>query len=1161
MRPDLMSPRAWRHGAALAALGLAIAGLPRAGAQPLPADPEASVITDTAQFWSMSAAERSQPRPYRIDGVITFHDPEWKLLWAQRGDLGFYVPYFPGLAGLRVGDRVRFEGIFPPEQGNLNFEHGTVTVLGHGEVQPFFLRDLERDALAHSSGYVAVEGLVDRQDYTNATHLQLTLSIEGRAVFARVRLDPDKPVPQVAGAWVRISGVCVPKAGKDDSLQNLDLLVGEVGQITVLHWLASDARFNLPRTSIDALRAAPHDQLVRVAGRVKAQEPGRSLTLRDDSGQIVVLTGQMRACAFDETIEAVGYPAINGTRWELASGLFRPLAATKDLAEQSITQVRLGAQVLELSPEAAAKGMPAELSGVVTWSAPGAPYFYIQDASGGVCVLRATKTDRVRPPGDQVLVQGVTAMGAFAPVVQATRFNRSGSTLLPEARLITLEHAFTGVEEAQWVEMRGYVRDVLRDRDASRLDITTPGGRFVAVLPPSDDAVRLIGAVVRLRGVCRAQADQRRKLTGIQLLVPSVDMVQIEEAAPADPFDAPQRSLAGLGQFGTLASLNHRVKVSGTVLRQAEGALNLGDGDEALLVTTRKAPLLAPGDHVDAVGYLGRQGGRVILRDATVRRTGEGPRPAPVPLAGATEVRPELDGRLVEITATLIDRTVVRRQLRLTLQSEDAFFEAYLNNRDGGAALPDWPDGAALTLTAICEVKYGDDGRVDGFQLALRSPADVQVRARPSWFTRPRVLAIAGTLLLGSLAFLGWIVGLRRQVARQTRQIREQLRRETHLEGELQRAARLESLGLLAGGIAHDFNNLLTIVMGNLSLAALDERIGGESTTCLREATKAVMRARDLTQQLLTFAKGGAPVRAAVMLPDVVREVAEFALHGSDVSCEFSIPPGLWPADVDKGQIGQVVQNIVINARQAMPQGGRIEIALRNDVVGAGDGVLAPGRYLRMTISDDGAGIPEEDLARIFEPYFTTKKNGSGLGLATVYSIVKKHHGRVTVESGAGRGTIFTIWLPAAGETAREAESLEQGPPEASGRRRVLFMDDDVEVRRVGEAMLQRLGHAVTGVADGAAAVAEYRRALESGPRYDLVILDLTVPGGMGGRQAMEQLRKLDPSVKAIVSSGYSNDQALANHHEHGFLGRVAKPYELADLARTIAEVLRRERN
>jgi CheY-like chemotaxis protein len=313
---------------------------------------------------------------------------------------------------------------------------------------------------------------------------------------------------------------------------------------------------------------------------------------------------------------------------------------------------------------------------------------------------------------------------------------------------------------------------------------------------------------------------------------------------------------------------------------------------------------------------------------------------------------------------------------------------------------------------------------------------------------------------------------------------------------------------------------------------------------------------------LLTFAKGGAPVRAAVMLPDVVREVAEFALHGSDVCCEFSIPPGLWPADVDKGQIGQVVQNIVINARQAMPQGGRIEIALRNDIVGAGDGVLAPGRYLRMTISDAGAGIPEEDLARIFEPYFTTKKNGSGLGLATVYSIVKKHHGRVTAESGAGRGTTFNIWLPAAGETtAREAEPLEQGPPEASDRRRVLFMDDDVEVRRVGEAMLQRLGHAVTGVADGAAAVAEYRRALEGGPRYDLVILDLTVPGGMGGRQAMEQLRKLDPSVKAIVSSGYSNDQALANHHEHGFLGRVAKPYELSDLARTIADVLRRERN
>ena len=375
------------------------------------------------------------------------------------------------------------------------------------------------------------------------------------------------------------------------------------------------------------------------------------------------------------------------------------------------------------------------------------------------------------------------------------------------------------------------------------------------------------------------------------------------------------------------------------------------------------------------------------------------------------------------------------------------------------------------------------------------------------------------------------------------------------LEAEVLRSSKLESLGILAGGIAHDFNNLLTIVMGNLSLAMLDAQVAAAAGRWLREAERGVLRARDLTQQLLTFAKGGDPVRTAVVLPDIVREAAEFALHGSKVRCLFDIAPDLWPADVDKGQIGQVIQNIVINAVQAMPEGGALHVALRNATVATGDlPALAAGRYLKLSLADTGTGIRGEHLARIFDPYFTTKQQGSGLGLATVYSIVKKHQGHIEVESELGRGTTFHIWLPAAQRLPEVATPVRPRLSHQTGR--ILFMDDEEPICLLATALLERMGYEANVVGDGSEVVREYGAARTAGRPYDAVILDLTVPGGMGGLEAMEALRKMDPEVRAIVSSGYSSDPVLANYRNHGFLGRVSKPYKIADLANTIQTVL-----
>ena len=378
------------------------------------------------------------------------------------------------------------------------------------------------------------------------------------------------------------------------------------------------------------------------------------------------------------------------------------------------------------------------------------------------------------------------------------------------------------------------------------------------------------------------------------------------------------------------------------------------------------------------------------------------------------------------------------------------------------------------------------------------------------------------------------------------------------LESEIGRASKLEAVGILAGGIAHDFNNILTVVLGNVTLAESDIPPTSPVSARLQEAKRATLRARDLTLQLLTFAKGGEPVRATIDLPDLLKESAGFALHGARARGEFQLPRGLWQVNADKGQVGQVVQNLVINAVQAMPEGGVVTIAAANVELTrttAGAPALPPGSYVQLTVADTGVGIARENLAKIFDPYFTTKEQGSGLGLASAYSIVRKHGGHVVVESEPGKGTVFRLWLPAVlGSNASRA-------PGATGSRspfraRILFMDDEPSIRSMAVLFMQRIGYDCDVAADGAEAVRKYQEEQTAGRKYEAVVMDLTVPGGMGGREAMEHLRRLDPAVCAIVSSGYSRDPVLANYQAHGFQAVLPKPYGLEQLTKLMRGVL-----
>ncbi len=378
-----------------------------------------------------------------------------------------------------------------------------------------------------------------------------------------------------------------------------------------------------------------------------------------------------------------------------------------------------------------------------------------------------------------------------------------------------------------------------------------------------------------------------------------------------------------------------------------------------------------------------------------------------------------------------------------------------------------------------------------------------------------------------------------------------------HLEEERRRAQNLESIGILAGGIAHDFNNILTAIYGSISLARRYAEPGGKLHSILDKTEKASNAARALTRQLLTFSKGGGAVFQPANIADLLRETVSFALHGSTVRAIFSIAEDLRPANADLGQIGQVINNLAINALQAMPGGGTLAVSAGNASVHESGIYLPdrPGSYLRISIRDTGAGISPEHLGRIFDPYFTTKETGSGLGLAIVYSIIKNHKGYIFVDSEPGKGTEFIMFLPAMEGFAGERRAPDDALPCRGGR--VLLMDDDEYVVETAQMMLADLGCEVETARDGAEAIRRYAEAKENGRPFDLVIMDLTVPGGMGGVEAIRELLKIDPDVRALMSSGYSTDAVMTDYARYGFAGAVPKPYTIEDLGRVLSLVLR----
>lgn len=374
---------------------------------------------------------------------------------------------------------------------------------------------------------------------------------------------------------------------------------------------------------------------------------------------------------------------------------------------------------------------------------------------------------------------------------------------------------------------------------------------------------------------------------------------------------------------------------------------------------------------------------------------------------------------------------------------------------------------------------------------------------------------------------------------------------------ELRKIEKLESIGIMAGGIAHDFNNILTTIAGNISLARVSAGNDKKLSQILIDAQSACTHAKNLTNQLLTFSKGGLPVKKAQYIKNLLKDSTSFALRGSSVNIKLSFANDLWPVEVDRGQIIQVIHNLVINAQQAMSEGGTIEVIAENVVSGKKDiSQLEDRQYVKITVSDEGTGIPKDLLEKIFDPYFTTKEEGSGLGLATTYSIINNHGGYINVQSNEGTGTSFYIYLPASDEKTLTKYQVEE--KQLTGTGYILFMDDEENVRKSVCRMLKYLGYNVELAKNGDEALDLYKKAKDSGQPFSAVIMDLTIRGGMGGEETIKKLHEIDPEVKAIVSSGYFNDPIMANYKQYGFSSVIPKPYEIETLSAILANMIKK---
>ena len=1121
-------------------------------------------LTSMGEFWNLSEEARKQPIPVSFTFTAYYFDAEWGLLWGEEDNqTPSYIPFLRGAPlPFKSGQRISIQGMMT--NNGLIADPSSVRLLAPTKIlAPIDIGKQGLDPRVLNGRLVLMDMLVEDQSEDDDSHIICSAACEGQPVNLRIHQEAGNIMPVVKGAFVRARGVFIRSSDATGKLATIEVWAPSPKDVTVLSWLESDSRFSQPSVSIESLRKGKAGDLIHVSGTVMTQEPGARVTLRDETGQVVLETGQSAQLKPGEIIHAFGYLDVDGINLTLKRAIYRKSITDKESAAttgaRQLPLLRLVDLVRGLEVSDVVKHYPVRLFAPVTWSDPKADFFYIQDASGGIKVEISPKIALRPSVGSLVEVVGYTMRGEEFNQVKATELKSYTKIKAPAPISLNLDQALSGVGESSLVELVGFFRQLQQDDRWARMELTTPSGDFSVLIPKELEPGFLLNSILRVQGVCETILDAKHRVTGIRLWVASLSNLVTIEPMPEAPFSIPYAPISSLGRVNQSGQANGWVHTAGIVTYYAPGRfLILQSGSDNLRALCRTTEPLAIGSKIEVVGLPGREQSRFVMRDVFWRSDKtEASIDAPT-LSIVQGFDPLMDGRLVQMSGELLDCSLGPKGLHLILRNEGSLFESDMEiSKDAAKMQSRWNSGSKVLLTGIYMLEHDEYQHPRGFHLQLRSPADVDVISAAPWWTPRRILVVTGLTTLFSCLIAFWAFLLRKEIHRQTAIIRAQMEKETMLVTELERSARLESLGNLAGGIAHDFNNLLTVILCNISLARLESGVELAAGALLSEAERGANRARALTQQLLTFARGGNPVLRAQNLDTIVRQACLEALNNPRISCSLLFAPDLRQVQADKDQIHQALHNLVTNAMEAMPEGGTLRIEATNEELPEGDAHHLPsGSYVKLLINDSGCGIQPGDLGKIFDPYFSTKGKHRGLGLAMVRSIIRRHSGDLRVESQPGKGTSFSLWLPVAVPApSQEPKSDVPVKIRPLNSTRILFMDDEAPLRLIAATLFKKLGCDYTLTAEGGQAFREFEKARAEGKPYNLVILDLVIPNGMGGKELMEQLRKIDPELRAIVSSGYSDDPVLADFKAYGFSGIVPKPFQISDLENAIRQL------
>ncbi len=863
------------------------------------------VLTNLAEIWTMPSTQRDKEYRIQTEMVIYFVDAEWGNASGECLGIPRWLPIYDCPIPLKAGQRIAIDGVIVPLRERFVWDKTRIRILEENvKLNAAPVTDLSHNPEELRDHLISVEGLVDTE-LDEATHCAINF-LAGDTLARAYVLKGTNPAPVhfKEGDFIRMKCVYSPEFDRDGNLSDLSLWAGTPADVEVIGSLKTNASFAIPITlSKDIQLDTPLGTLVKVAGIVRTYEPGKWVTVWDATGQIMVQSKQSQPLRFGDRVEAIGYPYVAGVQQCLRNGLYRLVTSTNATASRlmittNTLPLRLAEQIRDLRVGEAGRHLPVALRGVVAWSHSSTPFAYILDASGGIRVVNPEWDEPgSAKPGTIVLLDGVTGAGDFVPVVTNAVLRRSGWSNMEERRLVTLEQALTGVEEGNWVEMRGFVRDLMQTNGLVRFDLSTSSGEFQAWTPASQSFDVYKGSIIRVRGVCSAISNARHQLTGIQLWTPDQKYIQIEQPAPYDLFAAPLRPLASLRRFNMESALNQRIRTAGAVVLYEPGRyLYVQDGADSVFALSQQMDALQPGDRIEVVGFPGQEGQKFVLREAVYRRLSSGREPNPVQLSMTNSVNVSREGLLVKAEGVMINKVEKDGETHLLIQAKDFAFEAGLGSMALGSEkkLQSLELGSRLALTGVYEVQSDENGQPRSFLLHLRSWKDVQLLQQPPWWTLARLMWVLVGILAVFLIALAWGILIARKnallnqaqtelqtandqleirVAERTQELQDQVtaREQAHTElAQAQRslmlASRQAGMAEVATGVLHNVGNVLNSV--NVSTTLLRDQVRESETCALLKASELLKQKNgDLGVFLTTDARGK-------LIPEFIIQIA-----------------------------------------------------------------------------------------------------------------------------------------------------------------------------------------------------------------------------------------------------------------------------------------------